>query len=193
VALALFAVPTPVARAAAAKSARAAKKTAAPQTLEQRLTWLAKRRPVASSEYAVVVARVGDTAPLVAVNADRPLILASTTKLFTSAAALDRLGEAYRFRTRLYRDAEIGPDGTLAGRLIVVGGGDPAISGRLYDDDPLAVFRPWAESLSRQGIRAIRDGLLLDTTFFDDVKLHPDWPEERLTSEVRRIFLHART
>jgi hypothetical protein len=22
---------------------------------------------------------------------------------------------------------------------------------------------------------------------------HPDWPEERLTSEVRRIFLHART
>jgi D-alanyl-D-alanine carboxypeptidase/D-alanyl-D-alanine-endopeptidase (penicillin-binding protein 4) len=164
---------------APAAEAKKAKKSAAPQTLEQRLTWLAKRRPVAASEYAVVVERVGEKTPIVAVNADRPLILASTTKLFTSAAALDRLGEEYRFRTRLYRDAEVTPDGTLPGPLIVVGGGDPAISGRLYDDDPLAVFRPWADSLARQGIRAIRDGLLLDTSFFDDVKLHPDWPGEQ--------------
>ncbi|MFI5182390.1 MAG: D-alanyl-D-alanine carboxypeptidase/D-alanyl-D-alanine-endopeptidase [Thermoanaerobaculia bacterium] len=169
-----FACLTPAADAAVHR-----KRPAAPQTLAQRLTWLAKRRPVAASEYAVVVARVGETAPLVAVNADRPLILASTTKLFSSAAALDRLGGDYRFRTRLYRDSEIGPDGTLPGRLIVVGGGDPAISGRLYDDDPLTVFRPWAESLSRQGIRTVRDGLLLDTTFFDDVKAHPSWPEEQ--------------
>ena len=155
------------------------KKAAAPATLEQRLLWAAKRRPVAKSEYGVWVARVGEQTPVVAVNADRPLVLASTTKLFTSAAALDRLGEDYKFRTRLYRDVEVAPDGTLPGRLVVVGGGDPAISGRLYDDDPLAVFRPWAESLARQGIRTIRDGLLLDTTFFDDVRLHPSWPEEQ--------------
>jgi D-alanyl-D-alanine carboxypeptidase/D-alanyl-D-alanine-endopeptidase (penicillin-binding protein 4) len=134
---------------------------------------------VARSEYAVVVARLGETAPLVAVNADRLLMLASTTKILTTAAALDRLGEEYRFRTRLYRDTEIASDGTLPGRLIVVGGGDPAVSGRLYDDDPLAVFRPWAESLARQGIRKIQGGLLLDTTFFDGVKVHPDWPEEQ--------------
>ncbi len=164
---------------AMAAKPRKPKGPAAPQTLAQRLTWLAKRRPVAASEYAVVVARIGDASPIVAVNADRPLVLASTTKLFTSAAALDRLGEEYRFRTRLYRDTQIEPDGTLPGRLIVVGGGDPAISGRLYDDDPLAVFRPWADSLARQGIKDVRGGLLLDTSFFDDVKIHPDWPEEQ--------------
>jgi len=179
IALALLAVPWTGAEAAAAKSAKAGKKAAAPQTLEQRLTWLAKRRPVAPSEYGVFVARVGEATPLVAVNAERPLILASTTKLFSSAAALDRLGEEYRFRTRVYRDADVRPDGTLPGRLVVVGGGDPAISGRLYDDDPLAVFRPWAESLARQGIREIEGGLVLDTSFFDDVRQHPDWPEEQ--------------
>lgn len=164
---------------AAAGAAKRARKPAAPPTLEQRLAWAAKRRPVARLEYSVVVARLGEPAPLVAVNPDRPLILASTTKLFTTAAALDRLGEEYRFRTRLYRGTEVSADGTLPGRLIVVGGGDPAISGRLYDDDPLAVFRPWAESLVQPGIRRIEGGLLLDTTFFDDVKLHPDWPEEQ--------------
>ncbi len=179
VACAALAAALSVLAPAAAGATRKARKPAAPLTLEQRLTGLAKRRPVRSSEYAVVVERVGDPTPLVALNADRPLILASTTKLFSSAAALDRLGEEYRFRTRLYREAEVESDGTLPGPLVVVGGGDPAISGRLYDDDPLAVFRPWADSLVRQGIRVIRDGLLLDTTFFDDVKVHPDWPEEQ--------------
>ena len=70
----------------------------------------------------VVVTRLGDPAPLVSLNAERPFILASTTKLFTSAAALDRLGPDYKFRTRLYRDAQVGVDGVLPGHLVVTGG-----------------------------------------------------------------------
>jgi D-alanyl-D-alanine carboxypeptidase/D-alanyl-D-alanine-endopeptidase (penicillin-binding protein 4) len=151
----------------------------APRTLEQRLLAIARRPPVARAEAGIVVQRVGETSPVLAVNADRPLILASTTKLFTTAAALDRLGPEYRFRTRIYRDGEVGSDGVLPGHLIVVGGGDPGISGRWYDDDPLAVFRPWAESLAKRGIREVRGGLLLDVSFFDDVKVHPDWPSEQ--------------
>ena len=171
-----------VVAAAAAPAFAAPKKAAkpaAPQTLEQRLLAIAKRPPVRRAEAGIVIQRVGDATPLVAWNADKPLILASTTKLFTSAAALDRLGEAYRFRTRLYRDGEVGIDGVLAGHLVVQGGGDPGISGRWYEDDPLAVFRPWADSLVKKGIREIRDGLVLDVSFFDDVNVHPDWPAEQ--------------
>lgn len=149
-------------------------------TLAQRLLAITKRGPIRpASEFAVAVTRVGDNEPLFLFNADAPLILASTTKVFTTSAALDRLGPGYRFRTRLYRDGEVLPDGTIAGHLVVRGGGDPAISGRLYDDDPLAVFRPWAESLKQRGIRKIRDGLLLDVSFFDEVRVHPDWPAEQ--------------
>src|ERR1019366_137683 len=80
---------------------------------------------------------------------------------------------------RLYRDAEIGEDGVLPGHLVITGGGDPGLSGRWYEDDPLAVFQPWAASLARKGVRAVRDGLLLDVSFFDDAQLHPDWPSEQ--------------
>ncbi|MDL2716961.1 MAG: D-alanyl-D-alanine carboxypeptidase/D-alanyl-D-alanine-endopeptidase, partial [Acidobacteriota bacterium] len=165
--------------AAMPRVAQAAKKPAAPQTLEQRLNALLRRGPVRRSEIGVVVTRLGETTPFVSLNPAKPLILASTTKLFTSSAALDRLGPDYKFRTRLYRDAEIGEDGVLPGHLVVVGGGDPGISGRWYDDDPLAVFRPWAASLSKKGLRSVRDGLLLDVSFFDDVRSHPDWPSEQ--------------
>ena len=162
-----------------ASGAQAAKKPAVPATLEQRLNALLRRGPVRRSEMGVVVRRLGDSASLVSLNAERPFILASTTKLFTTAAALDRLGPDYMFRTRLYRDAEVGEDGVLPGHLVVKGGGDPGLSGRWYEDDPLAVFRPWAASLTNKGIRSVRDGLLLDVSFFDDVKSHPDWPSEQ--------------
>ena len=165
--------------ASGAEAAHAAKVPAKPPTLEQRLNALLRKGPVRRSEIGVVVARLGEQTPLASLNPARPLILASTTKLFTSAAALDRLGPDYKFRTRLYRDADVGVDGVLPGHLVVIGGGDPGISGRWYGDDPLAVFRPWAASLAKKGLRSVRDGLLLDISFFDDVQSHPDWPSEQ--------------
>jgi len=163
-------------RRKAAPRKPAAAKPARELTLAERLTAIARRPPVrARSQVAVAIAPVGEP-PIVAVNVDAELILASTTKLFTTAAALDRLGPDYRFRTTLLEDGELLPDGTLAGRLVVRGGGDPAISGRLYENDPWAVFRPWSEAVQARGIRSIRDGLLLDTSFFDDERTHPDWP-----------------
>jgi D-alanyl-D-alanine carboxypeptidase/D-alanyl-D-alanine-endopeptidase (penicillin-binding protein 4) len=177
--IACILVAAAVVAAPPAAAARKRAPHAAPASLEQRLAAIARRPPVRRAETGIVVVRLGDAAPVVAVNADRPLVLASTTKLFTTAAALDRLGPSYRFRTRLYRDAEIGPDGVLPGHLVVVGGGDPGLSGRWYDDDPLAVFRPWAQSLVKRGLREVREGLVLDTSFFDDVTVHPDWPAEQ--------------
>jgi PBP4 family serine-type D-alanyl-D-alanine carboxypeptidase len=145
-------------------------------TLSERLAALVAKPPVQRSAIGVVIQKVGEKTPVFSVNPETPLTLASTTKLFTTAAALDRLGKDYTFKTRLFRDAEVGPDGVLPGHLVVVGGGDPALSGRLYDDDPLAVFRPWAEALASKGVKKVRDGLVLDVSFFDDVRVHPDWP-----------------
>jgi len=159
---------------------RRARARAAPATLSERLAAVVRRPPILPrSQFAVAVARVGEAAPVVAHNADASLILASTTKLFTTSAALDRLGTDYRFKTRLLRDGPVAADGTLEGHLVVAGGGDPAISGRLYDDDPLAVFRPWAQALVKQGVQRLRDGLLMDVSFFDDHRVHDDWPAEQ--------------
>ena len=83
---------------------------------------------------------------------DRPRILASNTKLFTTAAALATLGPGYFFETRFLERGTVA-DGRLDGDLAVVGGGDPNISGRLYDGDPYAVFRGWAAELKARGIR----------------------------------------
>ena len=54
---------------------------------------------------------------VVAANADRPMVPASTMKLVTALAAIERWGLDHRFSTGFYQDRD--------GRLWVQGGGDP--------------------------------------------------------------------
>lgn len=106
-------------------------------------------------------------------------ILASNTKLFTSAAALDILGPGYFFETPLYLRGRV-EDGVLHGDLAVVGGGDPNISGRHWQGDSYAVFRQWARALRERGVRRVTGHVILATGLFDLQLVHPDWPEDQL-------------
>src|SRR6478752_2963461 len=57
-------------------------------------------------------------------EAEKLFVPASTTKLFSTAAALDALGADYRLRTPIYRRGEIDGEGQLKGDLILVATGD---------------------------------------------------------------------
>lgn len=112
--------------------------------------------------------------------ADEPRILASNTKLLTTAAVLDALGPGYLFETRLLLRGTVA-DGVLRGDLGVVGGGDPQISGRSWEGDPYGVFRQWAAALRERGVARVDGDLLLDHGLFDGLAVHPDWPRDQLT------------
>jgi D-alanyl-D-alanine carboxypeptidase/D-alanyl-D-alanine-endopeptidase (penicillin-binding protein 4) len=112
-------------------------------------------------------------------NADRSQIIASNTKLFTSAAALDLLGPGYLFETEVLATGRV-RSGVLSGDLAVIGGGDPNISGRHHQGDAFAIFRTWAEELRRRGIRRIEGDLILVDGLFEGPVVHPDWPRDQL-------------
>jgi D-alanyl-D-alanine carboxypeptidase/D-alanyl-D-alanine-endopeptidase (penicillin-binding protein 4) len=75
------------------------------------------RRVLALPEASLLVEERGRT--VIARAADRPMIPASTLKLVTALAAIDRWGLGHRFHTDFYRDRE--------GWLWVKGSGDPYI------------------------------------------------------------------
>ena len=108
-------------------------------------------------------------------NPDVPETIASVAKLISTATALHYLGPDYKFRTSFWRRGEI-QQGSLIGPLLVVGGGDPNISGRFYDDDINAVFDKWADGLRQSGISRVVGEIVLNASFFDSVGRHPDWP-----------------
>ncbi len=105
-------------------------------------------------------------------------LLASNTKLFTTAAALLDLGSEFEYETVLLRRGGIAGR-VLEGDLGVVGAADPNLSGRFYDGDSLAPFRPWARALIHEGVREVAGDLWLFNGIFEGPRTHPDWPPDQ--------------
>jgi len=113
----------------------------------------------------VLVERVDTGEVLYAKDPDALLNPASNTKLFTSAAALARLGPEFRFETEFWVDG-----GPGARTLHVRGKGDPTIvTERLY-----AI----AGELKHAGLRAVRE-IVVDESWFDGEREGVGYDQER--------------
>lgn len=137
-------------------------------------------------------------APVIELNADRPLVPASLTKLATTTAAVLRFGPEHRFATSAV--AAAAPSrGTLAGDLVLVGGGDPVFVTDAYGrerfvpkpDDPApapafpngyATVESLAAAIRTAGVRRIAGGIVVDASLFDAKRTAPGW----LASYTRR-------
>jgi D-alanyl-D-alanine carboxypeptidase/D-alanyl-D-alanine-endopeptidase (penicillin-binding protein 4) len=113
-------------------------------------------------------------------NSDLRFTPASNLKLFTSAAAIEILDVAYKFVTSFYTNGNLSSEGDLNGDLLIVGGGDPLISGR-FRESVVDVLKLWCDSLHARGIKEIMGDLVIDNTFFEDDDLGPGWSHDDLT------------
>ena len=150
---------------------------------------------MASPEYAhswwgAIVLDLDKNQTLLAMNPDKMFVPASTTKLFTVAAALDILGPDYRFETPVYARGKIDSIGRLKGDLILVASGDLTMAGRSTEDgkiaytrgdhtyanygghdeltsaDPAAGLKEMAGQISKSGIREVDGDVIVDDRLF---------------------------
>ena len=118
-----------------------------------------QRAHVPLSSISVVVEKVGDRTPIVALNAGKPMMPASTMKLVTTYAGLSILGPDYRWRTSAYSDGTLDANGVLHGNLYIQGTGDP----KLVPEELIDLV----EKIHKAGIRGIDGALVLDKRYFD--------------------------
>ena len=99
------------------------------------------------------------------------MIPASVTKVATAATVLARLGPSFKFQTVLASEAPVREDGTLAGDLILKGGGDAGFVSESM----------WylVNELRRANIRKIEGSVIVDDTSFDQVRADPSRDPER--------------
>src|SRR5437868_11481215 len=114
---------------------------------------------LASAYVGALVIRLSNDKVLYAHNEDKLFAPASNAKLFTTGLALARLGPDYRFNTSVTAEGAVDPKGRLNGDLVLVGRGDPSLSGRAYpyttepsDTDPLQPLEQLADQVVATGL-----------------------------------------
>ena len=90
---------------------------------------------------------------------------ASTTKLFTAATALAKLGSDYQFETTVYVDTEA--DTQVVDNIYLKGRADPVLQ-------PFDMMK-LVDTLLEIGLQSIQGDIVVDTTYLDTVREGPGW------------------
>ncbi|HZH91410.1 MAG TPA: D-alanyl-D-alanine carboxypeptidase/D-alanyl-D-alanine-endopeptidase [Pyrinomonadaceae bacterium] len=108
-------------------------------------------------------------------NAGKLLVPASNMKLYTVAAALDRLGADFRFNTSVYAQELPDKKGKLRGDLVVYGRGDPTFATRFNNGDYFKAFDELAARIVAAGVRQVEGGIVGDESYFTGAPRSPGW------------------
>tara|TARA_B110000285_G_scaffold75089_1_gene86455 strand:+ start:12956 stop:14410 length:1455 start_codon:yes stop_codon:yes gene_type:complete len=122
-----------------------------------------------SLNHASVSINVIDLETKKSITSNNPKLIlatASTVKLFSSATALEILGENFRAKTRLYYDGEIDSIGVLHGNIWIRGGGDPSFGSKYFPKEK-PLFEEWVKAISDLGINKINGAVIGDASEFD--------------------------
>lgn len=132
-----------------------------------------------SASGAIYVARAVDVVTgreIYLHDPDRPVAPASNMKLPNVAAALDRFGPNYLWRTYLALDDN---------NLWLIGTGDPSPGDKRLEDAAgkprFAILADFAAALKSRGIHHLQGDLIIDDGAFDDERVGATWPKSELT------------
>lgn len=138
--------------------------------------------------WGIEVVSLEDGKVLYAQNADRLFTPASNTKLFTTAAALALIGPGYVFRTTVETSGTLDKYGRLSGDLVLVGRGDPNLSGRELpyelrtqrNDHPIQVLEQLADALVQKGVKYVDGDVIADDSYFAFERYGEGWSQDDL-------------
>ncbi|GAB6394035.1 MAG: D-alanyl-D-alanine carboxypeptidase/D-alanyl-D-alanine-endopeptidase [Bacteroidales bacterium] len=133
------------------------------------------------ASFALMAKEVKSGETLYAYSPETELIPASVMKLVTTAAALEILGDGYRFATALEYDGEITGE-TLRGNLYIKGGGDPTLGSSHVAPDREAFVSEWLAAVKKAGIKKISGAVIADESLFDTEGTSMKWVKEDMGS-----------
>jgi len=142
--------------------------------LTQQIETIVASQTEAKVRIAVQILNPATGAIIYSRSASTPMTPASNMKLVTTAAALKYLGPDFLYQTRV---------GLVGDTLAVIGSGDPLLGDRPTAEkrsfDARWMLKDIAQQLRAANFGAITD-IVVDSTIFDDERVHPSWPKEEL-------------
>jgi D-alanyl-D-alanine carboxypeptidase/D-alanyl-D-alanine-endopeptidase (penicillin-binding protein 4) len=157
-------------------------------SLKRKIETLLAEPDLAHGFWGIEIASQASGKVLFSFNADKLFTPASNTKLFTTTAALALIGPDYRFRTTIETNGSLDKYGRLTGDLVLVGRGDPTLSGRELpynlrtqrSPDPVRVLERLADELVEKGVKYIDGDVVADDSYFAFERYGEGWSQDDL-------------
>jgi D-alanyl-D-alanine carboxypeptidase/D-alanyl-D-alanine-endopeptidase (penicillin-binding protein 4) len=191
-------------------SAAGEKKRAPKRGLSEEIAAVLSQPLLNRAHWGVDVVDLETSKALYSQNSDQLFLPASNAKLFTTAAALAIAGPDYRFRTTVEAEGKIDDNGRLLGDLVIVGRGDPNISGRalpyalktLRTAPHTQILEDMADQVARHGLKMVDGDLIGDDTYYaferyaegwawDDLQWIDGAPVSALTFNDNVVFVNV--
>ena len=156
--------------------------------LQDRITAVLSAPDLARGFWGIEVVSLATGETLYSQNSDKLFTPASNTKLFTTAAGFALIGPDYKFRTSVETTAVLDRYGRLNGDIVLVGRGDPNLSGRElpYDlktqrnDDPIQALEALADTIVQKGVKFIDGDIVADDSYFAFERYGEGWSQDDL-------------
>jgi D-alanyl-D-alanine carboxypeptidase/D-alanyl-D-alanine-endopeptidase (penicillin-binding protein 4) len=156
--------------------------------LAQRINEVISAPDLARGFWGIEVVSLSSGKTLYSLNPDKLFTPASNTKLFTTAAAMALIGSEYKFRTTVETKGSLDRYGRLSGDVVLVGRGDPNLSGRELpyelrtqrNDHPIQALESLADDLVQKGVKYIDGDLVADDSYFAFERYGEGWSQDDL-------------
>ena len=135
----------------------------APRTLPElraKISEVLAKPELSSAMVGVKVVSLDTGHVLFEENATKLLRPASNMKLYTVAAALDRLSPDYKFLTSVYAATRPDSAGVVHGNLTIYGRGDPSIAARFNNGDYFKAIDELASRIVAAGVRRVEGDIV---------------------------------
>ncbi len=161
------------------------------QALAKKIAALMAEPNVARGFWGIHVVSLDTGKTVFELNPDKLFTPASNTKLFTTATGLALLGPDFKTRTTVETAGTIDRHGRLSGDLVLVGRGDPNISGRVLPyamrterkTPHLRLLEELADQVVAKGVKAVDGDIVGDDSYFAFERFPDGWASDDLMWE----------
>jgi len=163
----------------------------ASRKLDHDLQQVLRDPAVARGWWGIYAISLDSGRTLYALNQDKLFTPASNAKLFTTAAVFGLIGPDYRFQTTVETFGSLDKYGRLNSDLVLVGRGDPNLSGRTLPYNlrterkapPIQVLQSLADQLVLHGLKYVDGDVVADDSYYVFERYSEGWSQDDLARE----------
>lgn len=144
-------------------------------SLQSKIVSVLRRSELSRGNIGIKIVSLDSGNTIFEENAEKYFMPASNMKVFTVAAAMQKLSPNFKFVTSVFANALPDENGVIKGDLTIFGRGDMTFSPAFSDGDYYRNLDQLVDKIVQSGVKKIEGNLVGDASYFRGYSIPPTW------------------